>query len=238
MKKFIMLTGLILCIACSGKVSNNQSKDTLNADKQTVEKKNVEEYHVNGHILLLNFISESEYKELSQKVKSVKITNVAGDLKQEDKLTLPLENGNSKVLLDKKSGNEVDDVSYSIVGKIEPLKLYVVNASYYETSECILIDMHTGEETKAWGEPTISPDFKHFFSYGDALGYDVMPNGIQMWKFENGKLNIDWELKPEEWKPQSIEWLDENTLLFIKVVPKEFSQESKDIIEYVKLIIK
>ncbi len=225
-------------MACSGKVNNNQSNDALNADKQKVEKGSIEEYSVNGHILLLNLISESEYKELSQKVRSIKITRVAGDLKQEDKLTLPLENGNCKVLLDKKSDNEVDDVSYSFVGKIEPLKLYVVNASYYETSECILINIQTGVEMKAWGEPTISPDFKHLFSYGDALGYDVMPNGIQMWKFEDGKLNIDWELKPEEWKPQSIEWLDENTLLFMKVIPKEFSQGSKDVIEYVKLIIK
>jgi len=238
MKRFLVFTGLVVCIACSSKVSNNQSDNTLNGNRQEAGKELVEELSVNGHILLLKHISELEYNELSQKVKGVKISRIDSDLKQGGKLILPLANGTSKVLLDKKSDTEIDDVSYSFIGKIDSLSLYVIKASFYETSEFILMDKETGEEIRTWGKPIISPDFKHLFSYGDALGYDVMPNGIQMWKFEDGKLKIDWEIKPDEWKPQSIDWLDENTLLFIKVYPKEFTQKSKDIYEYVKLIIK
>lgn len=227
MKSLILFIGLILCISCSGKVNSNQKS-----------KKNKEQYSINGYNLVLNSITESEYKELSTKIKSVKINKNTDCIKQSNKLTLPLDNGNSKVLHDKKSTNEIDDASYSFIGNIESLNQYVVNVSYYETSECLLIDQKTGDETKVWGEPIISPDLKHLFSYSDALGYDVMPNGIQMWKYEGGKLKLDWELKSEEWKPQSIEWLDNSTLIFTKIIPKEFSQKPQDIKEYIKLKVK
>jgi hypothetical protein len=238
MKNLLISISIVLCVISCSNGNQNQTKDTLNTSNVEKENKNDGEYSINGHKLILSSISKTEYDQLSKKIMSVKISKSKSSLKKGNKLTLPLDNTNTKELLDKKDEDETNNVTYKYLGTIDLINQYVVSASYYETSEYILIEKKSGGEIKIWGEPLVSPNLKHLFSYSDALGYDVMPNGIQMWKYEGGKFVLDWELKPEDWKPRSVEWLNETTLLFVKVIPKEFSQKQNDINQYIKLQIK
>jgi hypothetical protein len=108
---------------------------------------------------------------------------------------------------------------------------------YYESGEYKLVNKRDGSETKLWGLPILSPDKKMLISYSNALGYDVMPNGIQFFKMENGKLNLVWECEIEDWTPDYVNWVDNTSIIIKKKIPKEFSEKTHDLIEYFKLKI-
>jgi hypothetical protein len=130
--------------------------------------------------------------------------------------------------------HEAENKTYSFKGVLNN-RFYVVLGKYYDTGEYLLVDKFNGDITSLWGKPNIAPDGMHLASFSSALGYDMMPNGIQMFRISNNKLVPDWEYKIEDWEPEAIRWTDNNSLLVSKYISADLSKTNREVKEYIKL---
>jgi hypothetical protein len=192
---------------------------------------------LNEHKILISSISEDEYKKAAQGERlNIDTTLIK---KNKDELVLSIA-GNKKVILRDSLANSdnTEQVTYNYIGHFKEAGLYVIKVQYYETGEYILINDKTGVKTKVWGEPKLSPDKKHIVCASNAVGYDIMPNGIQMWLIQKGNLNLDWEYKQEQWGPDGIIWENENIFYFTKHIPDFISKSKKEERHYAKILVK
>ena len=183
---------------------------------------------IQDHKLIITQLDEKKYKSLKNKIKNLRKVKERLISKKNGVICLPLENSTNKIFEDSVISENENQISYEYIGYEKALNSYIILVKYYETGEYMLINNKTGKESKLWGLPIISPNQKKVCCYGDALGYDVMPNGIQMYDYSDNNLIKEWEWEIEDWKPESVEWLNNNTLLLIKVLPKEFYQTKLD----------
>jgi len=200
------------------------------SDKQVQNK--VETVNVNGIRITLKNISATAFNNLKKSIKEVKLTHATSE-KKNGFLKLQLDNG--KVLSYKNVANkETENKKYSLLGMFDN-KFFVLDAEYYENDECLLINKKDGSITHLWSVPIMSQDEKHFFTFSGALGDDIVPNGIQLFNFSNGKPTLNWEYKINDWEPTSVAWLNPNTLLVSKHVSEDLSKTGKEIKEYLEI---
>ncbi len=190
----------------------------------------------NNHQIYINSISEDEYKKAAQ-TERINL-DISPIKKNNGKLVLNL-TGNIKVVLRDSLSNSdnTEQVTYNYLGHFKEVSLYVIIVQYYESVEYLLINDKTGVKTKIWGEPKLSSDNKHIVCSSNAIGYDIMPNGIQMWLIEKDNLKLVWEYKQEQWGVDGIIWVKENCFYFIKYIPDFISKTKKEEKHYVKIIL-
>jgi hypothetical protein len=150
-----------------------------------------------------------------------------------------IEKGEKLVLKDSLSySDDVNQVTYKYVGFLKDIEYYIIIAQYYETGEYLLVDYKTGIKNKIWGLPKLSPDKKRIVAASNAIGYDIMPNGIQMWGIQkNGKLKLEWEYKQNQWAPDNVEWASNNTIYVNKKIPDFLSSSKKEEQYYIRLLM-
>lgn len=192
---------------------------------------------LNAHKIRIRSISEDEYK----KVAHTEHLNIDTTIVKKNKGELVLSiAGNKKIVLRDSlaDSDNTEQVTYNYIGKFKEVGLYIIRIQYYEMGEYMLINNKTGTKTKVWGEPKLSPDKKHIACASNAIGYDVMPNGIQMWVIQKGDLKLEWEYKQEQWGPDGLIWKNEKTLYFIKYIPDFISKTKKEEIHYAEILLK
>jgi hypothetical protein len=218
----------LLCSSCSAK----------NGNKITEELK-IDTLVINNHTLYIDSISEKEYNNRFEAVKIISYDSTPVK-KDKSELILRLE-GNKKIVLKdslSKSDN-IDQVTYTYVGFFKTIGFYVVIAQYYETGEYLLINYKTGAMTKVWGLPKLSPNQKRFVCFSDAVGYDIMPNGVQMWEiYPNGELNLEWEYSQETWAPKNIIWANDKSIYVVKSIPDFLSLTKREETSYISITLK
>ncbi|MBC7381858.1 MAG: hypothetical protein H7296_02560 [Bacteroidia bacterium] len=193
---------------------------------------------LNGHTIYLDTITDLQYSKVIKFNKIVYDTSPI--MKVNDKITLHLINGKNIILEDSFPNSDNDDqVTYKYVGFLKEVGLYIVIAQYFESGEYLLIDNKTGSKTKVWGIPKLSPDNIHIIAASSAIGYEIMPNGIQLWKIQtNGIPKLEWEYQQNKWSPENVEWADKNTIYVFKRTPEQLSSNNKESKSYIKLLIK
>ncbi|MCX8472289.1 MAG: hypothetical protein ORN85_01435 [Sediminibacterium sp.] len=189
---------------------------------------------LNTHEIHINSIREDEYKKAAQTERFI-IDN-SRIKKNKDKLVLNLTENIKVVLRDSLSNSDnTEQVTYNYIGHFKEVGLYVIIVQYYESVEFLLINDKTGVKTKIWGEPKLSSDNKHIVCSSNAIGYDIMPNGIQMWLIEKDNLILEWVYKQEQWGVDGIIWVKENCFYFIKHIPDFISKTKKEEKHYAKI---
>ncbi len=192
---------------------------------------------LNTHKIQISSISEEEYKKAAQ-TEPLKIVTTSIK-KSKGEIVLSLANNKKVILKDSLAGSDnSEQVTYNFIGHFKEVGLYVINVQYYETEEYLLISDKTGVITKVWGEPKLSPDKKHIACASNAIGYDIMPNGIQIWLVQKDTLKLDWESKQEQWGPMDIIWVTENKFYFTKHIPNFISYTQKEERRYAEISFK
>ncbi|RZA03355.1 MAG: hypothetical protein EOP47_03355 [Sphingobacteriaceae bacterium] len=152
--------------------------------------------------------------------------------KRSGAMRLELFNGKYITLKDVTTGNDVDKKEY-IFKELLFSRFYVVLGKYYETGEYLLIDRKNGDIVKLWGRPYFSPNnHQYVAAFSGSLDYDMMPNGIQLFKVDSDKISLEWEYIIEDWQPDGLAWKDNKTLLVIKNIPNHISPTKKTIKTY------
>jgi hypothetical protein len=149
---------------------------------------------------------------------------------------IQLDDNNNLILKDTLSEkSDADYTDYELKGYYKELGLYVFMIKHLETSEYIIVNKSNGQIYKTWGIPKFSNDKIHFFSFADALGYDVMPNGLQYCELNKNKFTVIWEYNIEKFIPQEIKVLSKNRLLIKGLIPSYLSKSSKEEYIYIKM---
>lgn len=130
-------------------------------------------------------------------------------------LYLKLNNGETVVLADttNNTGEEESVRYFSLIDYLEKEKIFLVEEQWWEGGTYQLIDRRTGVMTEVMGPPTFSPKRDFFVAeFGDLeTGYDV--NGLEIWTLNSkDELLKVFELYPDDWAPDTIRWISDNTL--------------------------
>lgn len=132
--------------------------------------------------------------------------------KQRGTLTLPLRSG-TKVLRDYHQHTDFDDqVAYQHHGYLAAVRLHLVEVTYYEGTEWWLLSYDTGAVTRLWSRPQFSPDQRQLATCSAGIEYGSVPNGVQVFRVEPGRLTPLVAVRPEQWEPQRLAWRDNRTL--------------------------
>jgi hypothetical protein len=226
--------GFLYCVLCLFALSCS-AKDN---DSKTIQDSITDTLVLNTHTLYIDSITEQEYNRLKD---SKRIYHDSTPVRKEkNELILNLEGNKKLVLKDSLSKSDnVDQVTYTYVGFLKEVGFYIIIAQYNETGEYLLINCKTGSKTKVWGLPKLSPNQKRIVSSSNAIGYDVMPNGIQMWEVsQNGELKLEWEYQHTAWAPDDIAWANDSSIYVTKRIPDFLSSTKKEETSYIKISLK
>jgi hypothetical protein len=192
---------------------------------------------LNKTLFKLNEISFEEYEKLKKNISIVQIQPL-NIKKMNNKIHLSLNDGSYKEFADSIFGtDDTRNKEYVLKGLYKEVNLYLIQANYYEGGEYILVNKKNGEVYNMWSLPIISPDHQKIISFGNSLGYEIMPNGIQYFEIINGTPKIKWEYNTQKWKPEDLRWITNNVLILKQVIPDFISTTQKEQIKYFKLII-
>jgi len=133
--------------------------------------------------------------------------------KSRGRLVLPLSKGH-KVFSDvRKADDETATATYQYLGYIEQLQHHLLQVQLWERSEYAVVDAK-GKVTSLWSPPVYSPQLKYLATVSGSLAYEMMPNGLQLFRCGPGGLQRVWELAATTWEPveEGAFWASENTL--------------------------
>jgi hypothetical protein len=138
------------------------------------------------------------------------------NVKRKGKELIIIADNGKKVLMTNKPDIDTDGENYTIYTYMEyfpGIKQHVINGTYYESMDFLLVSQETGKTITTWGPPVISPDNKYFICASLDLDADMFPNGLQLYSCKNGTITAEGEIPLENWGPGQIKWLDNNTLI-------------------------
>ncbi|MFO7892179.1 MAG: hypothetical protein R6U63_00475 [Longimicrobiales bacterium] len=139
---------------------------------------------------------------------------VEGVERSGDTLTIALSDAGERVLVD--HGARAETVLYTYGGHLARVGYHVVQIHYYEGGEHLLIDDETGEETRVAARPVVSPDGRRMViaSFGGMAGY--VPDLLQVRRVTPDGLDVEWEVRPDDWGAADPRWVDSTTVRFTK----------------------
>lgn len=202
--KYILIT-LMLFIGCQ-----KQAKDqTSNKDS------------INNTVGVPNLSAERDYseKDINYRRKEHELLNRLNEKvwRNGDTLFIKLVNENIKkyINVDKDSG---EDILYTFQGRLDGLDYYILHIQYYEGDQILLLNSSSGYDYYINAEPVTSPDLKFIATASFDLDAGYNPNELKIWRIEKDSLKLEFSLKPDEWGPSDIIWLNNNTIRFTKNV--------------------
>ncbi len=125
-----------------------------------------------------------------------------------------------KVFQDKGMGTDSDDQElYEYAGYLPQFEYHLVIGHFWERTNWFLLGP-VGPPFEFYDAPLYSPDLKHFVVISAGIEFEVYPNEIRLFRFENGRWRQVWKLEPSvepaTWAPDKIHWLSNSTLLLKK----------------------
>jgi hypothetical protein len=111
--------------------------------------------------------------------------------------------------------DETEIRDYQYFGQFPEIGVYIAHLDYYEGSEFILIDKHTGMQTSVWNKPKLSPNDKFIANLSPSYGMEGVPNGIQVWRVNKNGQRISKYIEIDQlvWVPYDFYWETESSLV-------------------------
>jgi len=152
-----------------------------------------------------------------------------------DTLLLELQNGTQSTWINHHEDEDEDYVDYEYMGKLPAIGHFILNASFSEWRNYILVDVATGDTTLLCGYPEVSPDRTLLIAGNSDLFSGFSFNGIQLFSLKNKMLHEVGE-KELEWGVEDLYWADESSIV-VKRNVYDSSQVELQTTDYVKLLL-
>jgi hypothetical protein len=190
---------------------------------------------VDGYILSFSKIIKNEYFSLKQN-HSIDTAPMPKFIR-DDMLIFQIGNKNTLMFKDcVKTIYDADKIKYHYLGRLLKQNRYLIIKEYYESSEIIVLDSLSGNYSTIWNIPKMAKNDSIFFTISASLGYDIMPNGIQLCKFSNnGRILTEWEFEAKDWEPVNAKWKNDSTIYVEKRIINDYTNREKDKIEYIMI---
>lgn len=135
-------------------------------------------------------------------------------------LYIKLQNGNWKLLTLDSMTDETDN---TFEYYFENFGFYSIRVQWGEGNGYKLVNKLDGTETNLFGRPYFSPNGQLIISVNADIEAGYSSNGFQLFKNENGKLELLGNYQPSTWGPYIAKWTDND-----KLVLKNQTLEFKD----------
>jgi hypothetical protein len=108
---------------------------------------------------------------------------------------------------------EENIADFTFKGLIPQTQFAIIDGMFWEWTESYLVGINNGQVYSIFNAPAISPDLKFIVSYNADLVAMMMSNGLQILKYENDSISIDFELEFYDWGPEEVKWENDSSLL-------------------------
>lgn len=217
----LLLTSALLLAAC-----NNQTPGTGDGTATTDTTVNnnldsnipIDTLHLGNKTLLVYTVSKALFDQYpSSSTDTTENVLLAKDsllLKRNaDTLLFSLTNGQTMSMVNKVNQDDEDYAGYTYAGYFPAIHRLGVIATYYESGNYLLVNPANGDTLHTWGAPVVSPDKKYLLCTSMDLAAGFVPNGFQLFSYENDQVKMIGEIEINNWGPGEVKWMDRNTLL-------------------------
>ncbi|WP_400193397.1 hypothetical protein [Hymenobacter sp. B81] len=128
-------------------------------------------------------------------------------------LQLRCQNGKTVRLVSNPVETETGNIFYQYLAALPGIHSWLVAVHLYEGGYFLLIDQHTGRQTVVWSPPSVAPDGRYFVCGSSDVLARYEPSGLQVWRMQNGRPQLQWE-RQTEWGMSQPRWLNNHTILF------------------------
>lgn len=112
--------------------------------------------------------------------------------------------------------NPIEDydlnIAYEYMATLPAIGQWLLAVHLYEGGYYLLIDQRTGNKTRIWGPPAVSPNGRYFVCGNSDVLARYEPNGLQLW-LADGRPQLLWQ-RETDWGVQEPRWLDNRSILF------------------------
>lgn len=132
-------------------------------------------------------------------------------------------------------GDAEDMVTYyvhAVTDRMVVLKMYA-----YESYEYTTVDLETGQSFSTWGEPVFYQNQMAIAGNTDLMAA-FTNNGLQLYVFDGGQWQLQMEKIMDDWGPQDLYWVNEETVLSKKLSLTQTDSGEVYKTDYVKVILK
>lgn len=155
--------------------------------------------------------------------------------RHQDSLFLQLDNGSRSIWINFHSDEDENYVDYEYMGRLDNLGHYILNASYSEWRNYILVNPIDGDTTLLCGYPELSPNRTLIAAGNSDLFSGFSFNGLQLFAFRNGVLHEVGE-KELDWGVEDLYWEDSLSIVVQRNV-YDSSLVELQTTDYVKLLL-
>lgn len=237
-KHLFILPVLALMISCQPKENTSEENNTPSISENDEVCGSVEIDGVKKDIFVM---SEDDFNSINTVVQIFSDEEEIDDAKHvtrtEGLLTFSLTNGEKYTLKDKFEAYDSDVQIYKYVRSLDEISYWLCEVSYYEGGSLILLDQDNGEQINVWSRPVFSPDETHFVTNSMDLEAGYMPNGMQLFEVKDGKASLVWKFEVSDWGPETVNWIDNETIAIQKSGIDYESEDYSYKSEYVKMSI-
>lgn len=159
------------------------------------------------------------YYDCSRVVERVQLSNMPGRLdRRGDTLLIALSGGGRIRVVDRDTGGPGTNL-FTYSDYLARIGQHLLIVHYWEGAERVLVDDRTGERIRIAARPAVSPDARRIVvaSQEGVAGY--APNELQVWRVTADGLELEWELRPDDWGATDARWQGGDTVLFTMTRP-------------------
>jgi hypothetical protein len=160
----------------------------------------------------IDSISKSEYDKISPSDNLFDIDTTNTIKARHDSLILPIENGTKVIFTDTIINEGWQMRENKNIGSYKSLPYYIVNITYWEAGEYVLINKKSGKRFSTSPYPLLSPD-KKFLIASIILPYiEGTFNDIQLFEINKTELKEKFNIKPEKFQIEQLKWISNDKL--------------------------
>ncbi len=108
--------------------------------------------------------------------------------------------------------------AYKLLSRLAERNLWVIEICGYEWRSWMLVNGESGRIDTTISAPLPSPDGTRLACAMDDLSAGFVDNGIQVWRFDNGGLVLEFEDISVPWGPIDLAWESDSEIVFGKLI--------------------
>ncbi|MBO9703615.1 MAG: hypothetical protein J7604_25650 [Sporocytophaga sp.] len=224
---------IFVCLSCN---FNEEKAELTKSQKQQIIVN--QKTQKKGYIIKNS--TENEFLSASKMYRNLFIKDTLKTNKIDGILTLPLKNKVIKLKDFPIAQYESEGLEYKLVGEILSPNKYVVEVSYWEGKDYLLINKANGNVDTIWSIPYISPDNKRILTISPQWGMEGVPNGVKIF-LNKESLIEEYKIIQDMWVPREVAWKNNFTVI-IKMTPvtKYFDSvgSPSNYFEYIEIVFK
>ncbi|MFN8573548.1 MAG: hypothetical protein U0132_15950 [Gemmatimonadaceae bacterium] len=132
-----------------------------------------------------------------------------------DTLVLTLRGRQSARLVHDTTGTD-NSMLYAFDGHLSHAPFFGIRVSYFEGSGYLIVHDSTGRQTQLDAPPLVSPSGRLIATASIDLVAAFDPTRLFVASLNGDTLRTEFELSPEDWGPDSLQWQGEDTLRFVQ----------------------